>query len=237
MTPMRIALVLLGTILLAFAPINAGAQTGPAVQANDAVKDLLGAWEMSNVDRDATCVISLRADTAPGGMKLDFDKAACATAFPPMKDVTVWSLVNDAIRLTDTRGRIAFEFTEVEDGMYESLRAGQPLTFLQNAAAAQAEVATVEQTAGNWNIVRSAGVPICSLTLSNTPIGGGDLALQVKPGCDAAVTRFGPRTWQMDHGELLLKSARGQIWRFEDADGIWQRVPAEADAYMLMRPQ
>jgi hypothetical protein len=231
---MRIALALLAMIYVALAPVDAAAQTA---QPNDAVKELLGAWEMSNADRDATCVITLRAETATGGMKLDFDKSACAMAFPPMKDVTAWSLVSDAIRLIDARGRLAFEFTEVEDGMYESLRAGQPLTFLQNAAVAQAAVATAEQAAGNWNIVRSAGVPICSLALSSTPTGGGDLGLQVMPGCDAAVLRFGPKTWQMDHGELLLKSARGQVWRFEDANGIWQRVPADADSYMLMRPQ
>jgi hypothetical protein len=234
---MRIAFALLGTTLLLLAPTLANAQTSPAAPASDAVKDLLGAWQMSNVDRDATCVITLRTEMAPGGMKLDFDKAACAKAFPPMKEVTVWSLVNDAIRLTDARGKIAFEFTEVEDGMYESLRAGQPLTFLQNAAAAEAAVQTADQTAGNWNIVRSAGVPICTLSLSSTPVGGGDLGLQVLPGCDATVMQFGPKTWQMEHGELLLKSARGQIWRFEDANGIWQRVPASADAYMLMRPQ
>lgn len=227
---MRIRAVLVGISVCASLSSNATAQP------SDAVKDLAGAWEMSNADRDATCTLTLRADPTPGGFKLDFDKTACGAGFPPMKDVTAWSLANDAIRLTDARGRLAFEFTEVEDGMYESLRAGQPLTFLQSAAVAQAAVRTVEQTSGDWNVVRSAGTPICTLTLSATAAGGGDLTLQVKPGCDAAVTRFGPATWQMDHGELVLKSARGQVWRFEDANGAWQRVPAEADPLLLMRP-
>lgn len=221
-------------VMCSLAAVTTGTASG---QASDDVKMLAGAWEISNVDRDAICVIALRADAAPGGFKVDFDRTACANAFPPMKDVSVWSLVNEAIRLTDARGRIAFEFTEVEDGMYESLRAGQPLMFLQNAAAVQAAMRTAEQAAGDWNIVRGVGKPLCSLALSTTAAGGGDLALQVKPGCDVAVTRFGPATWQMDHGELVLKSARGQTWRFEDAQGTWQRVPAETDPLMLMRPQ
>ena len=207
-----------------------------AAQPSDAVKALAGAWEISNADRNTTCMVTLLADPGPGGFKLDFDKAACVTGFPPLKDVTAWALVNDGIRLTDARGRIAYDFTEVEDGMYESLRVGQPLTFLQNAAVAQAAVRTVEQLAGDWNVVRGAGTPICTLTLSTAAAGGGDLTLQVKPGCDAVVTRFAPATWQMDHSELLLKSTRGQVWRFEDAGGAWQRVPADVDPYILTRP-
>ncbi|MGZ5836750.1 MAG: AprI/Inh family metalloprotease inhibitor [Xanthobacteraceae bacterium] len=222
--------------LFAVVAVAAALISVAVAQPSDEIKDLAGAWEMSNADRDATCTITLRADPTPGGFKIDFDKAACTAGFPPLKDVTAWSLANDAIRLTDARGRLAFEFTEVEDGMYESLRAGQPLTFLQSAAAAQAAVRTVEQTSGDWNVVRSAGTPICTLTLMTTAAGAGDLTLQVKPGCDATVARFGPATWQMDHGELVVKSARGQVWRFEDANGAWQRVPAEADPLLLTRP-
>jgi hypothetical protein len=90
--------------------------------------------------------------------------------------------------------------------------------------------------AGDWNVVRSAGTPTCSLTLTTTPAASGDLAVLVKPGCDALVTRFAPSTWQVDRGELLLKSARGQVWRFEDASGAWQRVPTDRDPVLLTRP-
>jgi hypothetical protein len=224
------SIVLAGLASLSLSP------TPAAAQVNDDIKAIAGAYEISNADRDKSCMVTLKADPGPGGFKMEFDKTPCIVAFPPLKDVTAWSLVKDAIRFTDARGRISFEFTEVEDGMYESLRAGQPLTFLQNAAVAQAAVRTVEQTSGEWNVVRSAGTPVCTLTLSTTAAGAGDLALQVKPGCDAAITRFGPATWQMDHGELLLKSARGQTWRFEDANGAWQRVPPDADPIILTRP-
>jgi hypothetical protein len=230
-TPTRIlALGIMLVTSLALAPLPA------AAQANDAVKALVGAWEISNADRDKTCLVTLKADSGPGGFKIEFDKTACVAGFPPLKDVTAWTLANDAIRLTDARGRVLFDFTEVEDGMYESLRVGQPLTFLQSAAVAQAAVRTVEQMSGDWNVVRSAGTLICTLTLSTTPAGPGDLAVQVKPGCDALMTRFGPSAWQIDRSELVLKSPRGQVWRFEDVNGAWQRVPPDADPILLTRP-
>jgi hypothetical protein len=221
--------------LLVLLSVPALAQDKPPTAA-EAAKALAGGYEMSNADRDRTCILTLKPDSGPGGFKLEFDRNACVAAFPPLKDVAAWSLFNDAIRLTDAKGKIAFEFTEVEDGMYESLRAGQPLTFLQNAVVAKEAVRTSEQVSGDWNMVRSAGTPICMLTLSTAPAGAGDLTVQVKPGCDASVTRFAPTQWQMDRGELLLKSARGQVWRFEDANGAWQRVPTDRDPVMLTRP-
>jgi hypothetical protein len=84
--------------------------------------------------------------------------------------------------------------------------------------------------------VRGAGKPICTVTLANTAAGP-DLALKLKPGCDAFVTRFAPAAWQMDRGELLLKNARGQTWRFEESDAAtWSRVPETAEPLLLVRP-
>jgi hypothetical protein len=71
--------------------------------------------------------------------------------------------------------------------------------------------------------------------LSQTPAGE-DFAVQIKPPCDQFITRFGPATWQMDRGEIVLKSARGQTWRFEEGDGTtWKRFPQAADPVLLVR--
>jgi hypothetical protein len=218
---------------IALQPLAAMAQA----PADDALNAIVGSWEISNADHDQSCMLTLKADPAPGGArKLEFDKAGCAAKFPPLKEVTAWNLTGDSnVRLTDAKGKIIYDFTEVENGMYESLRAGQPLTFLQSAAAAAEAVRTVEEMTGEWSVVRGGGDPICMLTLSNAPASPGELALQVKPGCDPAVVRFGPLTWSMDHGELVLKSARGQIWRFEDNNGVWQRVPQDPDQILLSK--
>jgi hypothetical protein len=40
----------------------------------------------------------------------------------------------------------------------------------------------------------------------------------------------------MDNGELVLQSARGQTWRFEENDAnTWQRLPESADPILLVR--
>ena len=210
-----------------------------AAQPSDAVKNAVGSWEISNADRDRTCIVVFKADPTPGGYKLDFDKTACTVAFPPLNDVAAWNLVaDDSVRLLDAKGKTVFEFNEVENGMYESLRPGQPLTFLQNAAAAAATTAvhSTDELAGDWRFVRGTGATICTVTLTKTAAGKDDFALKLNPGCDATVTRFAPSSWQIDHGELVLKSAKGQTWRFEESDAsTWQRIPEGPDPLLLMR--
>lgn len=235
MTVLTITLTLRGLVIgmMCGAAVTAFAQA----QVSEAISSLAGPWEMSNADRDQTCMLTLKAETGSGGnYKLEFDKPGCAAKFPPLKDVTAWTLTGDSnVRLVDGRGRVIYDFTEVESGMYESLKAGQPLTFLQTAASAAQAVRTVEQMMGDWSVVRG-NAEICILSLSNTLASPGEMAMQTKPGCDGAVTRFAPTTWQIDHGELVMKSARGQIWRFEDNNGIWERrIPREAEALMLTK--
>jgi hypothetical protein len=86
---------LLTLLTLAVSPSHA--QPAPAV--SDAANNLVGAWEISNADRDKRCAVTFSIDPAPGGFKLEFDPA-CGGAFPPLKDVVVWKLgPNDAVSL------------------------------------------------------------------------------------------------------------------------------------------
>ncbi len=212
------------------APITASAQS-------DAVKATAGVWEISNADHDKTCSITLGAETAHGGLKLDFNRTACAADFPPLKEASAWNLIgDDVIQVLNVKGNVLYEFIETEGGIYESLLPGQPLTFLQNPAAAAPPPKTTEEMTGEWSVVRGASAPICSLTLTLQPAGKDELSLKVGSGCDPVVLSFGPVSWHMEHGELVLKSARASTWRFEEADGTWQRVPEGTDPIMLVRP-
>ncbi len=224
---LRLALI----CLAALAPVTAAAQS-------DAAKALAGPWEISNADHDKICAVTLRAEPTSGGLKLDFDRAACGTNFPPLKEAAAWDLIGDnVVRVVGAKGKVLYEFTEVEAGTYESLRPGQPLTFLQSAAAVAPPPRTAEQMTGDWSVVRGANAPSCTLTLTLTAAGNDEFALKVQPGCDPVVAGFGPVSWHMDHGDLFLKSARGPSWRFEDSDGTWQRVPEGKDPIMLVRPE
>jgi len=58
----------------------------------------------------------------------------------------------------------------------------------------------------------------------------------LKAGCDPLVTRFNPTAWRMQEGALMLLSARGQWWQFEETEpDTWQRVPESADPIQLVR--
>ncbi len=222
----------LGFVLLAACWGEAAAQTaGPG----DAAQALAGTWEFTNADRDRVCTITLRTDPAGSAMRAEFDKE-CAGKFPFIGEVVGWTLAdNDFLRLVDRAGSSVLEFSEVESGVYEAPRPGEGILFIQKADAAAPQPRSAEEVAGDWTVTRGAGKPICTLTLSNTAAGA-DFAVQVQQPCDAFVTRFGPATWQMERGELLLKPAKGQAWRFEENDqNTFQRVPATADPVSLVR--
>ena len=212
----------------------ASAQTPPL--SNDAAKAAVGAWEFSNADRDRRCAVTLKGEAVAAGLKLELDRG-CVGVFPFMKDVAGWTLAeNDFLRLVDARGKAILEFSQVEDGMYEAPRPGEGILFLQTAASVATPKATAEQMIGDWRIVRGSQL-LCTVTLSNTPAREDSFALRLKPGCDFLVTRFGPSTWEMDRGELVLKNTRDQTWRFETSDAkTWQRVPESANPVVLVRP-
>jgi hypothetical protein len=202
---------------------------------SDSMRAAAGVWEISDAARERTCLVTLKSDPAPGGGKLELDKG-CAAALPMTKAVVAWSLKDEVLLLLDAKGQAVFSLSEVESGMYEGERPGEGLFFLQSAASIGPPPPTAEQMAGDWAIVRSAGRPICGLTLTNTAAGGDALTLKVKPGCDVFVTRFGPVSWRMDRGELLLNSAKGDTWRFEEADpSSWRRVPESSSQVLLVR--
>ncbi len=106
---LRLALI----CLAALAPVTAAAQS-------DAAKALAGPWEISNADHDKICAVTLRAEPTSGGLKFDFDRAACGTNFPPLKEAAAWDLIGDnVVRVVGAKGKVLYEFTEVEAGTYE----------------------------------------------------------------------------------------------------------------------
>ena len=223
-------------ILVAMLLLAAGDR---ACAQSDAVKALAGsgAWEISNADRDKACTVAFKTDAARTGYKLELDPA-CGTTFPFAKDIEGWTLSNDVLRMVDARGKTVFEFNEVESGMYEAERPGEGLYFLQNASAAPV-MRTPDQMAGEW-IVKQGEKQICAMTLATTRVPNQEeaLTLRIKPGCEAMVGRLNFILWRMDQGELVLASAGGQSWRFEEeetATFTWRRVPEGADDIRMVR--
>ncbi len=220
------------------APQNAPAQgeqpaTQPQNGLSDAASTMIGAWEFSNADHDKICHFNFRSDVVAGGYRLDIDKN-CPNLFPSTGTMVAWALDDYGdLRLLDAGGNAVVELSEVEGGMYDGFTPEEGRYILQTAAAAP--MRSADDMAGDWAVSHGTGKPICTLTLANSPAGDA-LALTIKPGCDASVMRFAPSAWRMDQGALVLLSARGQTWQFEENDAnTWQRVPELADTILLVR--
>src|SRR6516164_957845 len=226
--------------LLALAAVAAASQAVAQnpITSNETFKTMIGKWEISNADRDRSCLLTFKSDPSGALFKLDADKA-CAAQMPELKDVTGWTIGGlDLVKLMDGKGKAVLEFSEVESGIFEAQRPGEGVFFMQNAGTvAAATNVSLDQMAGDWSVVRGSGKTVCVITLSNTTAGEDAFALSVKPGCQNFVTGFGPAAWYLDRGELVLKSSKaGRYWRFEANDAkTWQRVPEGPEPVNLVR--
>jgi hypothetical protein len=232
-------------LLTAFAAPLAAQAPGPDAPAPDATapelagpappRSMAGSWEFSNADREKTCTIIFRDSAAKVGKRVEFDPA-CAKLFPFIPEIAGWRLNdNDFLRLLDAQGNSVLEFSEVESGIFEAPKPGEGILFIQNPTDLGAPPKTADQIKGDWTIIRRTGQRVCGLTLSDTA-SGEEFVVRMVPPCDQAITRFAPATWQMDRGEIVLRAANGQSWRFEEGeDGKWQRVPQTASPLLMVR--
>jgi hypothetical protein len=201
-------------------------------------KDMVGQWELATTERSKTCVVTLKGDATPQGLKLELEPS-CAAALPFTKDITSWNIRGlDIVRLQDAAGQPVIDFTEVESGIFEGLRTGEGVYILQNLAAARSLAKSMDQMIGDWSMVRGNGQAVCGLTLTNTEAGQDNFQVFLKPKCDPAIATFAPTQWRLDHGQMLLLSAQGETWQFEaDDNAQWRRVPDSADPLIMIRGQ
>jgi hypothetical protein len=199
-------------------------------------QNMIGQWELSTTERSKTCVVTLKPDATPQGLKLELEPN-CATALPFTKDITGWNVKGlDIVRLQDATGEAVIDFTEVEAGILEGVRSGEGVYILQNLAAARSLAKSMDQMIGDWAMVRGNGNVICSLVLTNTDAGNDNFQVFLKPKCDPAVAAFAPKQWRLERGQILLMSEKGETWRFEaDDNAQWRLVPDSADPLIMLR--
>jgi hypothetical protein len=212
---------------------------GAPVRSQDAAtlkKNMIGQWELSTTERSKTCVVTLKGDSTPQGLKLELEPG-CSAALPFTKDIAAWSIKGlDIVRLQDATGEAVIDFTEVESGILEGLRQGEGIYILQNLAAARSLAKSMDQMIGDWAMVRGSGQVVCGLTLTNTEATPDNFQVFLKPRCDPAVAAFAPTQWRLEHGQMLLMSQSGEVWQFEaDDNAQWRRVPDSADPLIMLR--
>jgi hypothetical protein len=199
-------------------------------------KNMIGQWELSTTERSKTCVVTLKPDNTPQGLKLELEPA-CANALPFTKDITGWNIKGlDIVRLQDATGEAVIDFTEVEAGILEGVRSGEGVYILQNLAAARSLAKSMDQMIGDWAMVRGNGNVVCSLVLTNTDAGNDNFQVFLKPKCDPTVAAFAPKQWRLERGQIMLMSDKGETWRFEaDDNAQWRLVPDSADPLIMLR--
>ncbi|HEY2247657.1 MAG TPA: AprI/Inh family metalloprotease inhibitor [Bradyrhizobium sp.] len=199
-------------------------------------KNMIGQWELSTTERSKTCVVTLKPDNTPQGLKLELEPG-CANALPFTKDITGWNVRGlDIVRLQDASGEAVIDFTEVEAGILEGVRSGEGVYILQNLAAARSLAKSMDQMIGDWAMVRGNGNVICGLVLTNNDAGNDNFQVFLKPKCDPAVAAFAPKQWRLERGQIMLMSERGETWRFEaDDNAQWRLVPDSADPLIMLR--
>jgi hypothetical protein len=225
-----------GIVLPALLALLAGITPARSQDASSLKKEMIGQWELSTTERGKTCVVTLKGEPSSQGLKLELEPG-CGAALPFTREIAAWNIKGlDIVRLQDAAGQSVIDFTEVESGIFEGLRQGEGIYILQNLAAARSLAKSMDQMIGDWSMVRGKGVVICGLTLTNTEAGPDNFQVFLKPKCDPAIAAFAPTQWRLDRGQMILMSAKGDIWQFEaDDNAQWRRVPDSADPLIMLR--
>jgi Protease inhibitor Inh len=226
-----------GITVVAFFAAIAGLSSVRSQEPTDLRKEMIGQWELATTDRSKTCVVTMKSDSAPQGLKLELEPG-CATTLPFTKDITAWSVkgLGDIVRLQNKAGESVIDLTEVESGIFEGNRSGEGIYILQNLEAARSLAKSMDQMIGDWAMVHGDGQSICGITLTNNEASADNFQAFLKPKCDPTVAAFAPTQWRLDHGQILLISDNGEIWTFEaDDNAQWRRVPDSADPLILLR--
>jgi hypothetical protein len=223
-------------VLVAFVTLMIGESAASAQDASTLKKNMIGQWELSTTERSKTCVVTLRDEPSPEGLKLDLEPG-CAASLPFTKDIAAWTVAGlDIVRLQTAAGEPVIDFTEVESGILEGRRQNEGIYILQNLAEARSLARSMDQMIGDWAFVRGNGQAVCGITLTNTEVPPDNFQAYLKPKCDPAIAGFKPEVWRLEHGEILLISASGETWHFQaDDNAQWRLVPDTANPLILVR--
>lgn len=216
----------------AFAASPATAQTPAQVERS------VGPWELSNPSGQRKCDLEFRAARQRAGAVEAYALAfgpRCREAFPATSAVIAWSLAqNGNLVWLDANGHPLFDFGETEVGIFEALRAGDPIVyFLTNLGLVGTALPLPEEVAGRWGLGRPGQRPACTLVLRDTLAPQAGLmdqrfGLEVVQGCERSLAALGFSTWRLERELLLIEGANAQVLTFKrDADGRWLKVPPD----------
>jgi hypothetical protein len=202
-------------------------------------KTLAANYELASAIGDRKCPVTLDVKPAGPGFTLVYDKTVCLPLFAFLSETVAWAPgIAGSIRFVNAAKRTVSEFTEGIGGRYEALRENDGVYFLSNLQFVDpGDMPQFAELLGDWNLLRPGGPPICGITLTDQAAGDDTFVMSLKTGCDQSVTRFGPVSWALDRGDIILISAKGDRLRFgRQQEGGWAKVPDTPRPLLLARP-
>ncbi|MCC6947884.1 MAG: AprI/Inh family metalloprotease inhibitor [Bradyrhizobiaceae bacterium] len=240
----------IGLALWLATPANAQSPA-PAAKPDPAdVRALAANYELTNADSSLKCQMILDPRPTGRGLALVFDRRQCASLFGFLGEVSAWSPgIAGAILFLAPDGRTVAEFTEGVGGVYEAIRENDGVYFLANLQFVDpSERVQTADLLGEWVLSRPEGEPPaaknakappkpCTIRLTDEVAGDQLFYLRVPPDCDAGLLPPGYRHWQLERGDIVLRTENGDALRFErDDDGRWNKVPEKPRPLVLSRP-
>lgn len=256
---LRLPLVAAG-LCLSLAPAGAQTTMPPrgADQAPEALRPLLGAWDLEAVDQPRRCTIILGAETAAHGRQVRFP-ATCRRAMPVLAEVSTWNVTAKGLPvLADAQGKAVLGFdgtgptvalqAKAGDGKDYRLdpksypRSARPPASAATQAASAAQRPTVvdpgrapaaDTLPGRYALMRQQNREACRLVLSPGPATGAPAAFE--GSCqDTGLAIFDPAGWRYGAGRLSLVARKGHTTDLIFENGQWRKDPA-VGAPLLMR--
>src|SRR2546430_7062197 len=108
----------IGVLLLAVSA-GLGPAAAQAPPPSDTIKAMVGAWELSNADRDKTCTVNFKIAPAGANYAAELEKK-CGDAFPATRGIVGWTIGPHAmLLLLDAAGKPGLGLLGVPGGQSE----------------------------------------------------------------------------------------------------------------------
>lgn len=248
--------VAMGTAQAQTPPLPRGAESAP-----DAIRPLLGAWDIEQIGAPRKCTITLGTEATAGGRQVRFP-ATCRRALPILDDVAAWSPgTGGQPELKDASGKSVIAFARAKPGADIEGKATDGKQYVlsskdhpraarapvvnaaEQAATAAARPTTVnpatapaaDSLPGRYALMRQVNREACRLTLSGNADASGRATAAFEGSCnDTGLMIFDPAGWRYAGGRLTLIARKGHSIDLVFENGQWRRDPA-VGAPLMMR--